>query len=68
MAVGAARKAKPVRLQPGDVWEGEVTFKSFDRYWAISAYEMEHDRTNIPVPAREEALLRIRKSEENNNE
>lgn len=68
VAVGAARKAKPVRLQPGDVWEGEATFKSFDRYWAISAYEMEHDRTNIPVPAREEALLRIRKSEENNNE
>ena len=66
VAIGAARKAKPVRLQPGEVWEGDVTFKSYDRYWTISAYEMEHDQTNIPVPAREEALRRIRRSEENN--
>jgi hypothetical protein len=62
VAVAAARKAKPVRLQPGDVWHGEATFTAFDRYWPITAFEMEHDQTNIPVPAREEALLKIRRS------
>lgn len=62
VAVAAARKAKPVRLQPGDVWHGEATFTAFDRYWPISAFEMEHDQTNIPVPAREEALFKIRRS------
>ena len=66
VAVAAARKAKPVRLQPGDVWHGEATFTAFDRYWPISSYEMEHDQTNIPVPAREEALFKIRQSLEEN--
>ena len=62
VAVAAARKARPVRLQPGDAWHGEATFTAFDRYWPISAFEMEHDQTNIPVPAREEALFKIRRS------
>ena len=66
VAVAAARKAKPVRLQPGDVWHGEATFTAFDRYWPISAFEMENDQTNIPVPAREEALFKIRRSLEEN--
>jgi hypothetical protein len=68
VTVAAARKAKPVRLQPGEVWHGEVTFKAFDRYWPISAFEMEHDQTNIPVPAREQALLKVRRSEEASGE
>lgn len=56
ISVAAARKAKPVRLQPGDVWESEVIFKAFDRYWNISNFEMETDPHGIPVPDRSEAL------------
>lgn len=63
ISIAAARKAKPVRLQPGQVWESEVIFKAFDRYWNISKFEMETDPQGIPVPDRSEALP-PRKSED----
>lgn len=63
ISIAAARKAKPVRLQPGQVWESEVIFKAFDRYWDISKFEMETDPQGIPVPDRSEALP-PRKSED----
>lgn len=56
ISIAAARKAKPVRLQPGQVWESEVIFKAFDRYWNISKFEIETDPHGIPVPDRSEAL------------
>ena len=64
ITIAAARKAKPVRLQPGQVWEGQVTFKAFDRYWNITQFEMDTDAQGIPVPPRSEALPPRRAEEE----
>lgn len=56
MSITAARKARPVRLKPQEVWKGEVKFKAFDRYWDISPFEMEQDPEGLPVPPKSEAF------------
>lgn len=56
VSIAAARKARPVRLKPGDVWSSQAKFIAYDRYWDISELEMEEHASGIPVPARERAL------------
>lgn len=56
VSIAAARKARPVRLKPGDVWSSQAKFLAYDRYWDISELEIEEHASGIPVPPRERAL------------
>lgn len=56
VGVSAARKARPVQLEPGAAWDAEMKISAFDRYWNISPYEMDTAPSGIPAPPREEAL------------
>ena len=56
VSMTSARKARPVRLHPGDEWSGEMKVTAYDRYWKVSDYEMNHETSGIPVPPRENAL------------
>eukprot|EP00890_Picochlorum_soloecismus_P005146 jgi/Picsp_1/5632/NSC_02991-R1_protein len=61
ISIAAARKARPVRLKPGDVWSSQAKFLAYDRYWDISELEMEEHASGIPVPPRERALPPMRR-------
>lgn len=55
VVIAPARKARPVKLAPGEIWKGEVTLTAVNEYWPLPPFEKENPST-VPVPPREEAL------------
>jgi len=55
VCLASARKAKPIKLQPGGTWSGEMKLTSYNKYWDLPPFEKE-DPTTVPVPKREDAL------------
>jgi hypothetical protein len=55
VCLASARKAKPITLQPGGTWSGEMKLTSYNKYWELPSFEKE-DPTTVPVPKREDAL------------
>lgn len=55
VAVPSARVARPVTLQPGETWVGEMVIRSFDSPWERPLFEFDHEqaRTNEAPPLME---------------
>lgn len=55
VCVASARRSRPVRLRPGELWKGEVKFMAHGEYWPLPPCEKE-DPSTIPMPPKEEIL------------
>jgi hypothetical protein len=55
VCIASARRSRPVRLRPGESWNGEVKLMAHSEYWPLPACEKE-DPSTIPMPPKEEIL------------
>eukprot|EP00887_Chlorella_sp_A99_P005038 scaffold4.g5038.t1 len=55
VSLPSARVARPVTLQPGETWCGEMRLTAHNRYWQLPPWE-EQDQSTIPLPPASEAL------------
>lgn len=55
VCVPAARVSRPVTLQPGESWTGEMRLTAHNRYWELPPFE-ESDPSTIPLPPASEAI------------